>query len=165
MRSFPSRQRHRQRKGRAVVLKLLGDADVELDEARRQLQEVSQAGVSGAGIIDGEDGAGGAQGRHGQGQAGVIQDGGVLGQLDDQPVGNAVRDGAVLRLTGRPGARAIELRDIDDPGTGAEFRGYALWDYWPQRRTAVVSVTARDSDYYLVKERSRPRNDVEMSVG
>lgn len=71
--------------------------------------------------------------------------------------GIAVRDGNTLRLTGRDGARAIELRDSDDPGGGAgsEFRGYALWDYWPQRRTAIVSVTARDSDFYLVVELDR----------
>ena len=75
--------------------------------------------------------------------------------------GVAVRDGHTLRLTVRGGARAIELRDSDDPGSGsgggsgADFRGYALWDYWPQRRTAVVSVTARDSDFYLVIDLDR----------
>ncbi|MEO8135425.1 MAG: hypothetical protein ABI831_15765 [Betaproteobacteria bacterium] len=71
--------------------------------------------------------------------------------------GIAVRDGGNLRLIARPGSRAVELRNSGEPGVdpGAEFRAYALWDYWPQRRTAVVSVTARDNDYYLLVDVER----------
>ena len=71
--------------------------------------------------------------------------------------GVAVRDGATLRLGSRRGTTSIELRDAGEPGLGegAEFRAYAFWDYWPQRKTAIVSVTARDSDYYVVAELDR----------
>lgn len=72
--------------------------------------------------------------------------------------GIAVRDGALLRLGPRVGARAIELRDTDDPDSAnpaAAFRSYALWDYWPQRKMAIVSVTARERDFFLLVDLER----------
>lgn len=66
--------------------------------------------------------------------------------------GVASRDGKALRLPTRPGAPAVELRDSGDPENevGADYRAHAFWDYWLQSRMAVVSVTARDTDYYLL---------------
>lgn len=69
----------------------------------------------------------------------------------------AAREGRVLRLKTRAGAAPIELRDAGDPddAAGAESRAHAFWDYWPQRRSVVVSVTTQASDYYLVIDLDR----------
>jgi hypothetical protein len=69
----------------------------------------------------------------------------------------AMRDGRVLRLQIRAGAAPVELRDAGDPDneTGAEYRAHAFWDYWPQRRSAVVSVMTQGTDYYLVIDLDR----------
>jgi hypothetical protein len=69
----------------------------------------------------------------------------------------AAREGRVLRLKTRAGTASIELRDAGDPDdeTGAEYRAHAFWDYWPQKRSAVVSVTTQAGDYYLVVDLDR----------
>jgi len=66
--------------------------------------------------------------------------------------GIAVRDGDVLRLKTRAGVPPVELRDFGDPDdeTGVAYRAYALWDYWPQRKVAVVSVMTQASESYLL---------------
>jgi hypothetical protein len=69
--------------------------------------------------------------------------------------GIASRDGAALRLGHRAGGPAVELKDVEEAGDGAAFRGHAFWDYWPKQRMAIVSVTARDSDYFLVVDLER----------
>jgi len=69
----------------------------------------------------------------------------------------AVRVGRVLRLKARPGAASVELGDTGDPDNekGAAYRAHIFWDYWPQRRSAVVSVMTQGSDYYLVVDLDR----------
>ena len=69
----------------------------------------------------------------------------------------AERDGRVLRLKTRPGVAPVELRDSGDPAndTGAEYRAHALWDVWPQRKIAVVSVMTHGIDYYLAVDLDR----------
>jgi hypothetical protein len=69
----------------------------------------------------------------------------------------AAREGRVLRLKARGGTAPIELRDAGNPGdeTGAEYRAHAFWDFWPQSRSAVVSVMTQASDYYLVVDLDR----------
>ena len=69
----------------------------------------------------------------------------------------AERDGRVLRLKTRAGLPPVELRDTGDPATetGAEYRAHAFWDYWPQRRMAVVSVMTHGIDEYLVVDLER----------
>lgn len=69
----------------------------------------------------------------------------------------AAREDRVLRLKARAGAAPIELRDAGNPDdeTGAAYRAHAFWDYWPQKRSAVVSVTTQAGDYYLVVELDR----------
>jgi hypothetical protein len=69
----------------------------------------------------------------------------------------ATREGRVLRLKTRASSAPIELRDAGDPDgeTGAEYRAHAFWDYWPQRKSAVVSVTTQAGDYYLVIDLDR----------
>lgn len=69
--------------------------------------------------------------------------------------GIAEREGRVLRLKARAGP--VELRDTGDPAneTGAEFRAYAFWDLWPQRRIAVVSVMTQGVDHYLAVDLER----------
>jgi hypothetical protein len=69
----------------------------------------------------------------------------------------AAREGRSLRLKGRAGSAPVELRDVGDPNdqTGAEYRAYAFWDYWPQNASAVVSVTTEARDHYLVVDLDR----------
>jgi hypothetical protein len=69
----------------------------------------------------------------------------------------AAREDRVLRLKSQTGAAPVELRDAGDPDneTGAEFRTHAFWDYWPQRASAVVSVTTNAGDYFLVVDLAR----------
>lgn len=69
----------------------------------------------------------------------------------------AVRDGPMLRLKARPGAASVALRDEGDPGTetGAPYRAHAFWDYWAQRKTAVVSVSTHAGEHYLVIDLDR----------
>ena len=73
------------------------------------------------------------------------------GQIKQFPA-VATREGRVLRLNGPGGGAPVELRDAGDPNneTGAEYRAYAFWDYWPQMKSAVVSVTTQARDHYLV---------------
>lgn len=69
----------------------------------------------------------------------------------------AAREGRVLRLKARVAAAPIELRDAGNPNdeTGAAYRAHAFWDYWPQRKSAVVSVTTPAGDYFLVVDLDR----------
>ena len=69
----------------------------------------------------------------------------------------AERAGRVLRLKTRAGLPPVELRDTGDPAnaTGAEYRAHAFWDYWPQRRMAVVSVMTQGVDHYLLIDLER----------
>lgn len=69
----------------------------------------------------------------------------------------AERDGRVLRLKTRSAIAPIELRDNGDPAneTGAEYRAHAFWDYWPQRKIAVISVMTQGPDHYLAVDLER----------
>lgn len=76
-------------------------------------------------------------------------------QLKQFP-GVGTRDGAALRLATKPGMPAIEFRDSGNPeDDNADFKWHALWDYWPQSKIAIVSVTTRDSDHFLVVQLDR----------
>jgi hypothetical protein len=65
------------------------------------------------------------------------------------------RNGGVLRLKTKNAP--VELRDQGVPGTdeGPNFRAYAFWDYWLLRNTAVVSVSAKAGDHYLIVDLNR----------
>lgn len=71
--------------------------------------------------------------------------------------GIATREGTVLRLKSRAGAPAVEFRDEGDPDdeTGTPYRAHAFWDYWPQSKSAIVSVTTQANDFYLVIDLER----------
>lgn len=70
--------------------------------------------------------------------------------------GVATRDGSVLRLPSRPGAPPVELRDSGDPESETgDFRWHAFWDFWPEARIAVISVSTRDTDHFLLIELER----------
>ena len=77
------------------------------------------------------------------------------GQLKQFP-GIGTRDGMALRLPTKPGAPAIEFRDTGNPeDDNANFKWHAFWDYWPQSKIAIVSVTTRDNDHFLVVQIER----------
>ena len=67
-----------------------------------------------------------------------------------------IRDGNALRFP-RPGQQAVEFRDSGDPENenGADYRWHSFWDFWPHANIAIVSVTARDNDYFLIVELDR----------
>ena len=70
--------------------------------------------------------------------------------------GLATRDGPALRLATKPGMPAVELRDIGHPDNeSADFKWHSLWDYWAPSKIAIVSVTTRDVDHFLVMQLDR----------
>lgn len=76
-------------------------------------------------------------------------------QLKQFP-GLATRDGPALRLTTKPGMPAVELRDSGNPDNeSADFKWHSFWDYWAPSKIAIVSVTTRDTDHFLVMQLDR----------
>ena len=76
-------------------------------------------------------------------------------QLKQFP-GVGTRDGPALRLMTKPGISAVEFRDTGNPeDDSADYKWHSFWDYWPQSRIAIVSVTGKDSDHFLVVQLDR----------
>ena len=76
-------------------------------------------------------------------------------QLKQFP-GLATREGPALRLVTKPGMPAVELRDNGNPEDEAgDFKWHSLWDYWPASKIAIVSVTTREADHFLVMQLDR----------
>ena len=76
-------------------------------------------------------------------------------QLKQFP-GLATRNGPSLRITTNPGMPAVELRDSGNPDDeSADFKWHSFWDYWAPSKIAIVSVTTRDADHFLVMQLDR----------
>ena len=76
-------------------------------------------------------------------------------QLKQFP-GLATRNGPALRIATNPGTPAVELKDSGNPDDeSADFKWHSFWDYWAPSKIAIVSVTTRDADHFLVMQLDR----------
>jgi len=100
-------ERRRERVDSGIVFDPAGEAEVQLDDLGRQTKDVAQAGEPRSDVVDGDSGAEGAELTESFDERGVVLDGLVLGELDDQPLGKRCSELEELRRHGD------DRRDVD----------------------------------------------------